>query len=468
LTPATIRFNEHGQAEVASYPTPGTQSTVIFGSAKYAAPDALCRGSNHQECAELDSYILGFIFYELLLGKRLFGEEFKKVNKASASGWLTWHANPTEYARRLIEVIAEFPPRLSQIIAGMMEKDSEKRTTDLSRISASLQSTIDNTLVITNLTSIKRDEEIPTKGRLAAAPGILRAAQGKYRASRTRRALSRMLPVFLASGGGVVGGQFTNLGRKTTSGGAESVVWPASRMVSGSRFYLLLAGLILLAVTVWLWKSTAWSTNVPASLPPVILTDTGEMVLVRAKEIGPEAAGAGREELRRQVVLTTFYMDRHEVPMRYYWKFCHATGRSLPTSPVWDPQYAERPDNPVLNVSWADAYAFAEWAGKWLPSVLEWKAASTPTGHLLDFHVFETAPLGGRSYSWVDASSWDPLAQSGLAIRTDVGGKVSLPAPVPDLDGADAIPFRCAASSEILQTPHFLGSANPSRSGSLR
>ena len=163
-----------------------------------------------------------------------------------------------------------------------------------------------------------------------------------------------------------------------------------------------------------------------------------------------------------------FNEQGHPVPMRYYWKFCHATGRSLPTSPVWDPHYAERPDNPILNVSWTDAYAFAEWAGKWLPSMPEWKVASTTAGHLLDFHVFETAPLGVRSYSWVDASSWDPLAQSGLAVRRYVDGKVSVPVPVSDLDGTDAIPFRCAASSEILQTSHFLGSTDPSRTGSLR
>ena len=479
LTPATIRFNEQGQAEIANHPSAETQSTVIFGSEKYAAPDALRQGSNQQECAELDSYILGFIFYELLLGKRLFEEQFKTINKISPSSWLTWHAHSGEYARPLVEVIAEFPPGLSQIIAGMMEKDPKKRNTDLMRISETLQSTIENTSVITDLTPIEREETIRTEVSLAARSsqrmnraeqavlGILRAVRGKYRASRIRRALPRMLAVSQVPDRNAAGHLFTKLRRSTTSGGTESVVRPAAGIV-GARFYVSLAGLVLLAVPVWLWKSTACSRDVPASLPPVILTDTGEMVLIRADEVGPAAAGVQGEKLRRQTVSTAFYMDRHEVPMRYYWKFCHATGRSLPTSPVWDPHYAERPDNPILNVSWTDAYAFAEWAGKWLPSMPEWKVASTTAGHLLDFHVFETAPLGVRSYSWVDAGSWDPLAQSGLAARRYVDGKVSVPVPVSDLDGTDAIPFRCAASSEILQTSHFLGSTDPSRTGSLR
>ena len=90
-----------------------------------------------------------------------------------------------------------------------------------------------------------------------------------------------------------------------------------------------------------------------------------------------------------------FNEQGHPVPMRYYWRVCHPTGRSLPTSSGWDPPYAERSDNPVLIVSRADAYAFAEWSGKWLPSVLDWKVASTTTGQLLAFHVFETALLGG-------------------------------------------------------------------------
>ena len=361
-----------------------------------------------------------------------------------------------------------------------MEKDSEKRTTDLIRISETLQSTIENTLFITNLTSIERKETIRTEVSPAARSsqrmnraeqavlGILRIVRGKYRASRMWRALARMLPVSLVPRRDVAGRLFTNLRRKTTSGGTESVVRPAAGMDVGSRFYLSLACLILLAVPVWLWKSTASSTDLPASLPPVILTDTGEMVLVEADEVGPAAAGVQGEELRRQTVPRAFYIDRHEVPMRYYWKFCHTTGRSLPDNPVWDPQYAERPDYPVLDVSWTDAYAFAEWAGKWLPSVLEWKVASTAAGHLLDFHVFETAPLGVRSYSWVDASSLDSLARSGRAVRTDVDGNVLVPVPVSDPDGTEAIAFRCAASSEILQTSHFLGSANSSRSGSLR
>ncbi len=99
---------------------------------------------------------------------------------------------------------------------------------------------------------------------------------------------------------------------------------------------------------------------VPLAPPP-------GMVLVPA---GTFLFGANRE----QRSTPAFYIDRTEVPNRDYQQFCNATGRALP------PEFAAgRPDEPVVNVTFEDAQAYAAWAGKRLPSGLEWEKAARGT-----------------------------------------------------------------------------------------
>jgi eukaryotic-like serine/threonine-protein kinase len=101
-----------------------------------------------------------------------------------------------------------------------------------------------------------------------------------------------------------------------------------------------------------------------AELPPTISTPTGEMVLVPA---GSFQAGKNRE----RASLPDFYIDRTEVTNAAYAAFCEATNRPLgPDFP------RNRPDDPVGNVTIADARAFATWAGKRLPNALEWEKAA--------------------------------------------------------------------------------------------
>jgi formylglycine-generating enzyme required for sulfatase activity len=86
-----------------------------------------------------------------------------------------------------------------------------------------------------------------------------------------------------------------------------------------------------------------------------------------------------------------FFIDQHHVTNEEYKKFVEETGHK-------DPQHWRRgtypegkADHPVVEVNWHSAAAYAEWAGKRLPTNEEWEKAARGTD--------------GRTWPWGD--DWD-------------------------------------------------------------
>jgi formylglycine-generating enzyme required for sulfatase activity len=87
-----------------------------------------------------------------------------------------------------------------------------------------------------------------------------------------------------------------------------------------------------------------------------------------------------------------FLIDAFPTTNADYARFCAETGHAPP--PHWGGRKCPRDlfDHPVVEVSWRDASAYAEWAGKSLPTAAQWeKAARGTTGTTFPWGDKETA-----------------------------------------------------------------------------
>lgn len=179
---------------------------------------------------------------------------------------------------------------------------------------------------------------------------------------------------------------------------------------------------------------------VPEAVPKVT-GETTRRERFAAPELSPMASVPGGRVGDERV--NPFELDVWPVTGTQFARFIAATGQPPPKS--WGGRRqppADLADQPVTDVTWLTAQAFASWAGKRLPTVWEWRCAALCTeprwqglGSLWEWTQSE-APLAGY---WVCGGRYRNLADAQPSIE-HVSFEV---APAPDVG------FRCAADQKV-------------------
>ncbi len=99
-----------------------------------------------------------------------------------------------------------------------------------------------------------------------------------------------------------------------------------------------------------------------------------------------------------KVTLAAFKLGRTPVTVAVFQEFCKATSRKMPDPPAW----GWTADHPMVNMSWEEAKALADWAKLRLPTEAEWEYAAQGG---------EAAPIFPWGDTYKDELSWSSVSQ---------------------------------------------------------
>ncbi len=137
VTPETVRLRRDGEPDISRRPDLGDRDTWVISTPRYSAPELL-RGETHLgERGRVSAvlYSVGLVFYEILLGRKLFQRAFRDViRKNSELAWMEWQVNQELHPRPLHELLPTISPDVSALFERLLRKNPASRPADYREI----------------------------------------------------------------------------------------------------------------------------------------------------------------------------------------------------------------------------------------------------------------------------------------------------------------------------------------------
>lgn len=376
-----IKLLDFGIARIADNSNGLTMPGESIGTPYYMSPEQV-RGDPCDIRSDL--YSLGVVFFELLSGHKPFENE-------SATAVQIAHLTAAPPSLQI------YDPNLPEPCNGIIQRLLAKRPEDR------YQNTGELLGVLTQYGANTGPGTLRPSINLAMQEAIRRAQELPLDRQPTSVPTSSPTPSEMPP---ATQGMTAPVGTAPFPSVKSELVETATPPKSSLRPWLIIAAAVVLlalagGVVVWLrHPKPVAAPSTTAVLPPTYSDAHGRMVLVPA---GAFEFDAGADHAMQNVSLPAFYIDETEVSNAEYRRFCEATGHAPPQTT----DYESHPDYPVGGVSFEDASAYAQWAGKRLPTEEEWEKAARGT----DGRVF---PWGNAP--WVDnlPASLQPVASNPL------------------------------------------------------
>jgi len=397
-----------------------TGTGVGLGTPEYMSPE---QGLGKTVDARTDVYSLGIIFYELLTGRKPYTADtpmavvIKQINDPLP--------RPTQF-------VPDLPEKAEQVLLKALAKRPENRFQDMAAFAQALEWLIKGgTKPDLEQTVEQASEAEATRDLLEpVATGISGPPTGP-RSSAHRRApkwlpiagAGALICILLAIAAGYL--LLKNINSIQPSSPIENPALPLVAPPSVITASVTFTPTISSTMTPSLTSSPTPSLTPTDANSRLSSVDGMTMVYVPAGAftMGSNASQFPDEKPAHQVVLDSFWIDKTEVTNAMFLQFVNATGyvTELEKQNIswlydgsnwysvagagWRNPFGmnstidDRMDHPVIQVTWNDAVAYCNWAGRRLPTEAEWEKAARGTD--------------GNDYPWGNAAPSSDLANYG-------------------------------------------------------
>ncbi|MCZ6917155.1 MAG: bifunctional serine/threonine-protein kinase/formylglycine-generating enzyme family protein, partial [Gemmatimonadetes bacterium] len=398
LKPSNVLVDSNGEPKIIDFgvaratdsdlamTTMQTNVGQLIGTLQYMSPEQ-CEADPHALDTRSDVYSLGVLLYELLCDQLPYDVQRVALHEA---------------ARVIREQLPARPSSVNRLLRGdvetitlkALEKDRTRRYQTAGQFGEDIQHYLKDEPILARppsmLRQIERIAHNHRRGLAAAAFAVAALAVGVMVARQgLRQDATLVVTAKVVSGGAATMEPYTgalvllrkvNIQTRQLHPARRLGRTPLSDVSIAPGYYRIIvdAGPEGFAEQIqYLHPSEKYEVS-------VVLRPTAEVVVGMVSiTAGPATVGMSPADgftgfKVRKVTLDAFWIDRTEVTNAQYQVFLTATGHPQPAfwGDTWRPRWANLP---VVGVEWFDAQAYAAWAGKRLPTDLEWERAARGT-----------------------------------------------------------------------------------------